>query len=153
MSGPATWPYAPISASQRSPWRSAHSRLITTTAAAPSEIGEAEPAVMVPSALNAGRSRDSDSTVVSGRMPSSSVTRIGSPFRCGTATGTISSSKVPSFCARAARWCDCAAKASCSSRVSPCRALWRSVDSPIEIDSKASVRPSGAMASSTSNDP
>ncbi len=48
-SGPATTPCAPISASQASPRRSASALSITTTAAAPSEIGEADPAVMVPS--------------------------------------------------------------------------------------------------------
>ena len=45
--------------------------LITTTAAAPSEICDADPAVMVPSLLNAGRSRARLSVVVSARMPSS----------------------------------------------------------------------------------
>ena len=45
--------------------------LMTTTAAAPSEICEALPAVIVPSAVNAGRSAASDSGVVSGRIPSS----------------------------------------------------------------------------------
>ncbi len=55
-SGPATTPCAPISASQLSPSSVALALLITTTAAAPSEICEAEPAVMVPSLRNAGRS-------------------------------------------------------------------------------------------------
>ena len=55
-SGPATTPCAPISASQVRPSSSALALLITTTAAAPSEICEAEPAVMVPSLANAGRS-------------------------------------------------------------------------------------------------
>ena len=55
----------------RGPSSSALALLITTTAAAPSEICEAEPAVMVPSLENAGRSLASDSTVVSPRMPSS----------------------------------------------------------------------------------
>ena len=73
-SGPATWPCAPISASHSSPSSSALALLMITTAQAPSEICEAEPAVMVPSLLNAGRSLPSDSTVVSPRMPSSAVT-------------------------------------------------------------------------------
>ena len=50
---------------------------MTTTAAAPSEICDAEPAVIVPSLANAGRSRPSDSTVVSARTPSSSLNSIG----------------------------------------------------------------------------
>ena len=54
-SGPATTPCAPISASQVRPSSSAFALLMTTTAAAPSEIWEAEPAVMVPSLANAGR--------------------------------------------------------------------------------------------------
>ena len=61
LSGPATLPCAPISASQVSPSSSALALLITTTAAAPSEIGEAVPAVIVPSLPNAGRSLASDS--------------------------------------------------------------------------------------------
>ena len=59
---------------------------MTTTAQAPSEICEAEPAVMVPSLLNAGRSLPSDSTVVSARTPSSAVTWM-SPPRAFTVTG------------------------------------------------------------------
>ena len=116
-SGPATMPCAPISASHVRPSSSALALLITTTAQAPSEICEAEPAVMVPSLAKAGRSLDSDSAVVSARMPSSSRNTIGSPLRCGISTGTISSSKTPFFQAAAAFWCDGAANSSCSSRV------------------------------------
>ena len=72
-SGPATSPWAPISASQVRPSSSALALLITTTAAAPSEICEEEPAVMVPSLANAGRSWPRVSAVVSARMPSSSL--------------------------------------------------------------------------------
>ncbi len=96
-SGPATWPWAPISASHSRPSSSALALLITTTAAAPSEICDAEPAVMVPSLANAGRSLPSDSAVVSPRTPSSWETTTGSPLRCGIATGTTSSSKTPFF--------------------------------------------------------
>ena len=67
------------------------SLFITTTAAAPSEICDAEPAVMVPSLRNAGFRPDSDSAVVLARMPSSSVNSSGSPLRCGIFTGTTSS--------------------------------------------------------------
>jgi len=90
---------------------------MTTTAAALSEICEAEPAVMVPSLVNAGRSRASDSVVVSARMPSSVRNSRASPLRCGMVTVTTSSSNRPSFHARAASWWLRAAKASCSSRV------------------------------------
>ena len=153
LSGPATLPCAPISASQVSPSSSALALLITTTAAAPSEIGEELPAVIVPSLANAGRSLASDSAVVSGRMPSSSLITSGSPLRCGMITGVISSAKWPFFCAAAARWWLAAAKASCSARVMPCFAPCRSVDSPIEQQSQASVSPSSAMWSLTVTSP
>ena len=65
LSGPATLPWAPISAIHSRPSSSALALLITTTAAAPSEICEAEPAVIVPSLAKAGRSLPSDSAVVS----------------------------------------------------------------------------------------
>ena len=44
-------------------------------------------AVIVPSGAKAGRRRASDSTVVSGRTPSSALTTIASPLRCGMVTG------------------------------------------------------------------
>ena len=73
--------------------------------------------MIVPSLAKAGRSFDSDSVVVSARMPSSSLNSMGSPLRCGIETETTSSSKKPSFQALAAFWWLRAAKASCSSRV------------------------------------
>ena len=81
LSGPATMPCAPISASQVRPSEVARSLLMTTTAAAPSLICEALPALIVPSLVKAGRSLASDSAVVPGRTPSSSVTTSGSPLR------------------------------------------------------------------------
>ena len=72
--------------------------LMTTTAAAPSEICDELPAVSVPSLRNAGRSRASESADVLARTPSSSVNSIGSPLRCGMPTGTISSANTPFFC-------------------------------------------------------
>lgn len=75
---------------------------MTTTAAAPSEICEADPAVIVPSLLKAGRRPPSEAVVVSARMPSSFLKTTGSPLRCGMLTGTTSSSKRPSFHALAA---------------------------------------------------
>jgi hypothetical protein len=107
-SGPATVPCAPTSARTGAPSSSALALDITTTAAAPSEICDDEPAVTVPSGANAGRSLANVSAVVSARTPSSSVTRTGSPFRWGTGTGTISSSNRPFFIAAAARPCDIA---------------------------------------------
>ena len=95
-SGPATWPEAPISASQVRPSSSALALLITTTAQAPSEICEAEPAVMRAVLGAPGAGRRATSTVVSPRMPSSSAT-VMSPLRDGIVTGTTSSSKTPFF--------------------------------------------------------
>ena len=77
--------------------------LITTTAAAPSLIDEALPAVMVPVLENAGRSTERDAAVVSARTPSSWANTTGSPVRWGTGTAVTSSSKSPFFQADAAR--------------------------------------------------
>ena len=75
--------------------RCARSSVASTTQAAPSLICEELPAVTVPPSRNTGRSLASFSSVVSGRGPSSACTVTGSPFGCGTGTGTISSSKRP----------------------------------------------------------
>ncbi len=115
---------------------------MTTTAQAPSEICEDDPAVIVPSLLKAGRSLPSDSAVVSARTPSSVEKTTGSPLREGIDTGTISSSKSPFLMAAAARWCERAENSSCSDRPRPRAVLCRSVDSPIGLSSKASVSPS-----------
>jgi hypothetical protein len=85
------------------PSRSDMARLMTTTAAAPSESCEAFPAVTVPSGPNAGRRVARLSAVVPGRTPSSSVTSSGSAFRCGTGTDVISGSNSPFLCAVVAR--------------------------------------------------
>jgi hypothetical protein len=53
------------------------------------------------------------------RICSSSVTTIGSPRRCGISTGTISSAKCPFFWAAAARWWLRAPNSSCASRWMP----------------------------------
>jgi len=76
---------------------------MTTTAAAPSEICDADPAVTVPSGENAGRSLARLAAVVPGRTPSSAETVSGSPRRCGTVTSTISSSNRPFLPAAVAR--------------------------------------------------
>ncbi len=122
---------------------------MTTTAQAPSEIWEADPAVMVPSAAKAGRSLARVCAVVSPRTPSSSLTITGSPRRCGISTGTISSSKTPFLTAAAASWWERADRESCSSRPMPSRVLCRSVDSPIAHWSNAQNRPSWAIESTT----
>src|SRR5690242_8118105 len=101
-SGPATTPCAPISHNQLNPNSRALALLITTTAHAPSEICDDDPAVIVPSGRNAGFNRPNDAAVVSARTPSSSVNSTGSPLRCGTDTATTSSANTPSFHAAAA---------------------------------------------------
>ena len=79
------------------------SAVVTIMAAAPSLMPDALPAVTVPSFLNAGFSAASFSAVVPARGYSSVSTRSGSPFLCGTSTGTISALKLPSWIACAAR--------------------------------------------------
>ena len=131
----------------------ARSADITTTAAPPSEICEALPAVMVPSLVKAGLSAASDSAVVPGRTPSSVSTRSGSPLRWGTCTGTISSASRPSLIAAAAFSWLAAAKASWRSRETPTFSLCCSVESPMAMWSKASVRPSNIMESTSAPSP
>ena len=100
-SGPATTPWAPTSASQVSPSSSAFDFFMTTTAAAPSEICDAEPAVIVPSLPNAGfRFGILDGSDLVGCSSRSTVT---TPLRVFTSTGTISASKPPDSCAALAR--------------------------------------------------
>ena len=88
----------------------------TRQAAAASFCWLALPAVTVPSLIS-GRSLPSVAMVASARKPSSRAKTNGSPLRCGTATGTTSSSKLPASQAAAARWWLRSAKASASSRV------------------------------------
>ena len=61
--------WSTIRARGLSPSASAFSRDISSTAAAPSEICEELPAVILPSSLKAGLSCDSVSMFESGRMP------------------------------------------------------------------------------------
>ncbi len=77
---------------------------ITTTAEAPSFSPGAFAAVTVPSFWKAGRSLPRDSRVESARGRSSTQKHLGSPFFCGTSTGTISSANLPSFWAFTAFW-------------------------------------------------
>ena len=93
------------------------------------------------------RSPASFSTVEPGRGCSSvSMTR-SSAFRCGTETGTISSSNSPSLAPLAARWCDSAAKASWASRLMFSDAAYFSVPAPMAHWSKAQNNPSWATES------
>ena len=135
-------PWATISASGVSPSSSARSRFTTTTAAPPSEICEALPAVMVPFVRNAGFNFASDSVVASGRMPSSVETTTASPFRCAISKGTTSSAKRSEVQAWWARWCDRAAHASWSSREMPISAFTSSEESPMCVSVKVDHRPS-----------
>ena len=148
-SGPATTPCAPISASQVRPSSSALALLITTTAAAPSEICEAEPAVMVPSVENAGRSLPRDSAVVSPRMPSSVLNY----DRVALALRDRRPARSPRRTRRSPRPRRPAGAS--GRRTRPARrgsarsgALYFSVDAPIATWSNAQNRPSWAMWSS-----
>ena len=97
------------------PRRAASSALISTSAAAPSLMPEALPAVTVPSFAKAGRSLASVSAVVPWRGYSSASTAM-SPLRWGTTTEAISSANRPAFCASSALAWLAAANASCSAR-------------------------------------
>ena len=139
-------------ASTPRPSAAARSREVTTTAAAPSEIWEALPAVMVPSGENAGRSRPRASAVVPGRMPSSWST-VTSPLRWAITTGTISSPRTPFLVASAARSWERADHSSWAARSIPRRWLTWSERSPMWASSKASQSPSWTMASTSSASP
>ena len=125
---------------------------MTTTAAAPSEIWEAFPAVMVPSGENAGRSLPSDSAVAPGRMPSSWSTVTWS-LRCCTTTGVISSASSPFLVASAARSWERAAHSSWAARSIPRRRFVSSDSPPMWASSKASQSPSWTIASTSSVSP
>src|SRR4051812_37146807 len=90
--------------------------VISTTAAAPSLMPEALPAVTVPSFSNAGFSLAIASTVAPWRGYSSSATMM-SPLRDLMVTGTISSLNLPAFCAASALFCEWTANSSCWERV------------------------------------
>ena len=120
---------------------------ITTTAAAPSLMPDALPAVTVPaSRLNAGRSLASPSTVVPARGPSS-LSMIRGPRRSGTSIGTISSSNRRSSTARAAFSWLAAANSSWASRVIPYWLARFSAVIPMWMSPNASVRPSWTIES------
>ena len=152
LSGPATVPNAPTSARTVAPSSSAFLRLVTIRAAAPSEICDEEPAVIVPSAPKAA---GSFARRLRGRVGADALVGLEEivSLRDLTSTGTISSRRTPSLAALAARCCERAANSSWSSRLMPSFELWRSVDSPIDRPSNASVRPSSAIESSISTAP
>ena len=85
---------------------------MTKTAAAPSLIPEAFPAVTEPSFLKTGRNLDKLSKLASFLGNSSVSKTTGSPLRCGMTTGTISSLKRPDSIAATALFCDSKARAS-----------------------------------------
>ena len=89
--------------------------------------------MIVPSPPNAGDSPASDSAVTPSRIPSSVATSRSGPRRCGTLTSTSSSAITPLAVAAAARWCERAANASWSARLT-CTApqLPASVSAPID---------------------
>ena len=104
---------------------------------------------MFPSGAKAGRNRPSEAVSTSGRIPSSSTTTTGSPRRCGTWTGTISSARRPAERALDDRSCEAAASASWGPRVIPISPAWRSVASPIAQCSIVQVRPSASIESTS----
>ena len=151
-SGPATCPYAPIRARTGRPSRAAASAEATTRAAAPSEIGLEEAAVMIPSRPKAGRSPARPSAVTPERTPSSTRTTTGSPRRCATSTGVISAAS--SSADAIERWCERAANASDSARVTTSvPVLQVSVRDPMAWSVKTSQRPSYARWSRSVTSP
>ena len=90
---------------------------MSTTAAAPSLMPDALPAVTVPSLEKAGLSFATESSVAPWRMYSSASTTT-SPLRVFTVTGTISSLNLPAFCAASALFWEATAKRSWTSRES-----------------------------------
>jgi len=124
-STPATL-WSPTRASTSRPWSSANASLVTSVAAAPSEIWLALPGVTVPSLLKTVGSWLRASREVSRRMPSSSSTSPSS-----VSTGTTWSSKRPSSVAAAARCWLWSAYSSCCSREMPWRSATASAVIPI----------------------
>ena len=107
------------------PRAAARCGVVTSSAAAPSEICEELPAWITPSSRNDGLSRASVSGLVPRRIPSSAET-IASPAR----TGTICASNAPRSTAAAASSCDRDAYSSRSWRDKPQRCAMSSALSP-----------------------
>ena len=120
-----------------------------TSAAAPSVMPGALPAVTVPpSGWNAGFSFASASVDVSRRGFSSTLT-VSGPFLPWTVTGTSSASNAPLSMAAMARSCDRSANASCASRVTSCFAATRSAWTPMWTSQLEHHRPSCTVLSTT----
>ena len=98
----AVSPVETIRASGVSPSSFARVSLMTTSAAAPSFMGHALPAVTVPSGRNTGLSWETASSVVPARGLSSCVTSVPS----GSVRGAISRSQNPESRACSARLCE-----------------------------------------------
>src|SRR5690606_26963678 len=122
------WPT--ILAIGSSPSLAALSALVSTVAAAPSEMLEELAAVTVPSLRKAGRRPGILDT--SERPGCSSVSYSTSPLRVDTLTGTISSLNAPDSIAAFARFTDSMVNASCSSRVKPYLSAVASANTPID---------------------
>jgi hypothetical protein len=135
--------YDTTRASGAAPTRRALSDVVTTSAAAPSLMPDAFPAVTDPSLANAGLSAPSVSAVVPARGYSSvrKVT-VARPFFAGISTGTISAANRPSRIASAARRWLSAANASWSARETPQRVATSSAVMPMWHSSIAHVNPS-----------
>ncbi|OQC05492.1 MAG: hypothetical protein BWX79_02280 [Alphaproteobacteria bacterium ADurb.Bin100] len=112
-------PKAAMRAKGFRPRAAAFFALITTTAAAPSLMPDALPAVTDPALSKAGRRPASASAFVFLLMNSSALNRMGSPFFWAIDTVTISSLNLPAACAAAALVWLARARASCISRVMP----------------------------------
>ena len=99
------WPQDTMRPSTFLPSLAACLAVISTTAAAPSLMPDALPAVTVPSFSKAGFSLAIASTVAPWRGYSSALTMM-SPLRVLMVTGTISSLNLPAFCAASALFCE-----------------------------------------------
>ena len=119
-----------------------------TTAAAPSLMPEALPAVTLPSLSNAGfRLAIASSVVAVLRGYSSSANMIGSPSSTGSRPATISSLNLPAFCAASALFWLATANSSCSSRVTAYSFATFSAVTPMWYWLKTSHRPSTIIVS------
>ena len=138
-------------ASGRAPRACARSAEATTSAAAPSLMPLALPAVTVPSLLEGGlQLRERLGGGAGARILVGVERSSASPFFCGTGTATISSLKLPAAIAAAARAWLCAANASCAARVTWYLSATFSAVMPMWMSANASVSPSWSMWSSTS---
>ena len=104
---------------------------IMITAAAPSLMPEALPAVTVPFLSKAGLKPESASSVLPCLGYSSVSNTKGVPLRCGISSGRISSLNLPAFCAASVFCCEASENASWSARVTPYLAATFSAVTPM----------------------